>query len=372
MHWIGNGSLFNSPWKTQVDDMRAGDSRQRRFCFTWNNYPLDAETQLRSLAQRKRITYMVVGRERGIQGTPHLQGYMHFSNPITFSALKRLLPTVHFERARGSGLDNQLYCSKEGDFFEIGELPQDASSKTKELWRDILEAAEKGNWSFIKSTQPRIWIAFRERLLSMRVPDSKVLDGDTMNEWWVGPTGSGKSRLAWEKYGDICYQKQLNKWWDGYDGQPVVVIEEWSPKNDVTASSLKIWADRYPFSAQIKGGMLQKIRPYKIIVISNYRIEDCFIDSRDAAPIARRFQVREFPAMLQTAATEADNFIATYGIKDQDVETPATEVAEDDDNEIDLDIIPEVTTPLQFQGHDWIQYASDYDFNRLLDIGRQH
>lgn len=353
--------------------MRGNDTRSRRFCFTWNNYPLDAETQLRTLAERKRITYMVVGRERGVQGTPHLQGYMHFSNPITFGALKRLLPTVHFERARGSGHDNQSYCSKEGDFFEIGELPQEGAAKTKELWRDILEAAEKGNWKFIKTTQPRIWIAFRERLLSMRVPDSKVLDGDTMNEWWVGPTGSGKSRLAWEKYGDICYQKQLNKWWDGYDGQPVVVIEEWSPKNDVTASSLKIWADRYPFSAQIKGGMLQKIRPLKLIVISNYRIEDCFIDSRDAGPIARRFTVREFPKDLVEAAAIADDFIVTYGVKeDNSPETPDTDIVEEHDTPSDdIGIIPDFNESLNLTGHDWMQYASAYDFNRLLELGRQ-
>ena len=59
---LGNGSFLNSPWNTQVDDMRPPVSRQRRYCFTWNNYPLDAEEQLRSLAERKRITYMVVGR----------------------------------------------------------------------------------------------------------------------------------------------------------------------------------------------------------------------------------------------------------------------------------------------------------------------
>ena len=66
---LGNGSFLNSPWNTQVDDMRPPVSRQRRYCFTWNNYPLDAEEQLRSLAERKRITYMVVGRECGIQGS---------------------------------------------------------------------------------------------------------------------------------------------------------------------------------------------------------------------------------------------------------------------------------------------------------------
>ena len=50
---LGNGSFLNSPWNTQVDDMRPPVSRQRRYCFTWNNYPLDAEEQLRSLAERK-------------------------------------------------------------------------------------------------------------------------------------------------------------------------------------------------------------------------------------------------------------------------------------------------------------------------------
>ena len=67
---LGNGSFLNSPWNTQVDDMRPPVSRQRRYCFTWNNYPLDAEEQLRSLAERKRIVvpreavYVVVIRRR--------------------------------------------------------------------------------------------------------------------------------------------------------------------------------------------------------------------------------------------------------------------------------------------------------------------
>jgi len=351
--------------------MRTPDGRQRRFCFTWNNYPLDAETQLRSLAERKRIVYMVVGRERGLSGTPHLQGYMHFEHPIGFGALKRILPTVHFERARGSGRENQVYCTKDGDFFEIGEVPADSGAKTKEVWRDLLAAAEAGRWDEIKETQPRIWIAFRERLLSMRIPDSKVLDGETQNEWWVGPTGSGKSRLAWEKYGDICYQKQLNKWWDGYDAQPVVVIEEWSPKNDVTASSLKIWADRYPFSAQIKGGMLQKIRPQKIIVISNYRIEDCFCDSRDAAPIARRFNVREFPRDIEIAKAEADTFLDLHAPTTTDTVSDNVSSEENEGARDQFGPLPDLSEPLQFSGYDWTEYATEHDFNRLLELHRQ-
>lgn len=174
------------------------DNRLRRVCFTWNNYPLDAEDQLRCLAERKHVIYMVVGRERGESGTPHLQGYVHFKHALTFSALKRLLPSVHLERARGSGADNQAYCTKDGDFFEIGELPDEkAGAKAcKESWSRILRAAEAGDWNLIKREYPRVWITFREKLISMRQPDSAVIDGDTQNEWWVGPTGCGKSRLA--------------------------------------------------------------------------------------------------------------------------------------------------------------------------------
>ena len=67
---VGERVILNSPWNTQVDDMRPPVSRQRRYCFTWNNYPLDAEEQLRSLAERKRIVvpreacYVVVVRRR--------------------------------------------------------------------------------------------------------------------------------------------------------------------------------------------------------------------------------------------------------------------------------------------------------------------
>ena len=109
----------------------------------------------------------------------------------------------------------------------------------------------------------------------------------------VGPTGSGKSRLLWEQYPNH-YHKQLNKWWDGYNDEETVAIEEWCPKNECTGSQLKIWADRYPFSAQIKGGTLLKIRPTKLIVLSNYEMEECFPNEADLLPLKRRFTIKRF------------------------------------------------------------------------------
>lgn len=49
------------------------------------------------------------------------------------------------------------------------------------------------------------------------------------NEWHYGETGTGKSRHVREKYPE-AYIKGNNIWWDGYDGQDVVIIEEMGPK----------------------------------------------------------------------------------------------------------------------------------------------
>ena len=49
------------------------------------------------------------------------------------------------------------------------------------------------------------------------------------NEWHYGPTGTGKSHTVRGQYPD-AYIKGNNIWWDGYQGQSVVIIEEMGPK----------------------------------------------------------------------------------------------------------------------------------------------
>jgi len=346
------------------------DTRSRRYVFTWNNYPAEAEALLKALFIRRNGLYLICGREVGDSGTPHLQGYIHFESTTSFKTLKRELPSCHIEQAKGNTTENKNYCSKDGDFFELGEAPLDKGVATKELWKKLLAAAKEGNWQWIQEQHPRLWILHNTKFMSLREPKSLVMN-DIQNEWWYGATGTGKSRLAWEKYGSICFQKMLNKWWDGYDMEPVVIIEEWSPKNDVTSSALKIWADRYPFTAQIKGGVLQKIRPQKIIVISNYRLSDCFGDSRDLEPIARRFVEIEFPTSALQATARADQLLQELKDKEQ-AEPVASPVAEQEtvlDPELSgiADLLAEASTPL-FSPHEWTNYATHEDFNRLLEL----
>lgn len=267
----------------------ATTTKSRGYCFTINN-PTDWDrSEINSL--KDHAEYYVFGEEVGESGTPHFQGFVRFKSQRAMGSVKKLLTRAHIERQRGSTTDAAAYCKKDGIWVEWGSPPSDPKS-TKERWRWLIAKAEAGDLQSIRDDEPGMYMRYLERLVSMRIWKNPIL-GDLEHEWWVGPSGTGKSARAWAEYPEH-YQKELNKWWCGYAGEEVVVIEEWSPKNDMTASALKIWADRYPFTGQIKGGSLKKIRPRKIIVLSNYTIEQCFPNTEDVEPLLRRFKVVHF------------------------------------------------------------------------------
>jgi len=272
--------------------MSSTPQRSRTWCFTLNNYTTEEEEGCRLI----ETVYTIFGKEVGEQGTPHLQGYLRFKNEKSLAQLKKLLPRAHLMIAKGTPSDNRKYCSKDGDVFEKGIPPLtdiEKGQKEKKRWKRALEEAQEGNLAYFEENEPQIYLMHRNKILSHKKYKTEVIDGELEHEWWVGPTGTGKSKKAWEEHPGH-FRKQLNKWWDGYRGQEVVVIEEWSPKNDCTAANFKIWSDRYPFNAQVKGGTLENIRPRKIIVTSNYTIEECFPEFNDYDPIKRRFKVVEF------------------------------------------------------------------------------
>lgn len=270
---------------------RQTQARSRGWCFTINNPTFDDELSLQELI--KETSYCTWGSEVGESGTFHFQGFCHFKHPVTLTRVKGILKRAHLEQQRGSLSDAIDYCHKDGTFVEHGERPG-TKRNSKEMWEFVISSAESGNLDGIRNEYPGIYFRYLERLHSLRRRPARPLDGDLGHEWWVGPSGTGKSRTLWELYPNH-YAKELNKWWDGYQDEEVVAIEEWSPKNECTASFLKVWADRYPFPAQIKGGSLKKIRPSKIIVLSNYELEQCFPNVEDLEPMRRRFTVVRFP-----------------------------------------------------------------------------
>lgn len=267
----------------------------KSWCFTLNN-PTDAdEWQVEGIAAVS--DYLVVGIETGESGTKHFQGFVVFASKKSLNQCKQFLTRAHWEVRRGTMQQAADYCKKDGDFKEWGTLPVSRADAMKGMWKQMIDWAEEGRLDEIKEEYPAMYLRYLEKFRSLARPERAILP-ELTNEWWYGPTGTGKSRKLWTDY-PVHYAKQLNKWWDGYDGEEVVAIEEWCPRNECTASLLKIWADRYPFPAEIKGGKLNRIRPKKIIVLSNYSPDQCFTAVEDLEPIRRRFTVIHFPMLFQ-------------------------------------------------------------------------
>lgn len=265
--------------------MAEGRVQSKHWCFTINNWTEEDEKDLGAL--EPLTTYLVVGKESGEEGTPHLQGYLVFEKVHDFSWIKKRLSRAHIEKARGTPEQASNYCKKEGDFYESGALPLQKGDAEKKRWEDAKHAAIRGD---LDSIPPDIYVRHYSTLKRIAF-DHQPMPADagaTTGVWIYGPPGVGKSRGARERYPG-AYLKLCNKWWDGYTGEKYVIIDDFDTCHTVLSHHLKLWADRYAFSAEQKGSTI-RIRPEVICITSNYKIEDLWTDQSVVEALKRRFK----------------------------------------------------------------------------------
>ena len=74
-------------------------SRAKGWCFTLNNYNDDDIKRIDGI----ECKYIIYGKEKGLLGTPHLQGYVFFRSVVSFVVVcGRLGERCHIEKAKGS------------------------------------------------------------------------------------------------------------------------------------------------------------------------------------------------------------------------------------------------------------------------------
>lgn len=271
-------------------------SKTRAWCFTINNWTDEDPDLCLALYEEHGARYVIWAEEKGESGTEHLQGFVYFKNPRALKGVKRLLPRAHLEQMRGTPKQAADYCRKEDpNPQEYGELPMSAEEKgmnERERYQAAWTLAKEGNFEEIDAD---IRVRHYGTLKKIRSEYQELPPSIAeLDFWWFfGPSGTGKSSTA-RTENPGAYLKSTNKWWDGYVDQDCVVIDEWSPHHEVLADHLKRWADHHPFAAEVKGGCVA-IRPPKLIVTSNYTMEECFKDPANLNPLLRRFKVRQFP-----------------------------------------------------------------------------
>lgn len=135
----------------------APSSRAKRWVFTLNNWTED-ELQRILDGGRSNAEYLVVGREQGEQGTPHLQGYVYWRTNCRLATCKNRLGTnrVHLEIARADCPTNRAYCTKEDDFEEIGTCPEQSQGRRTDLERFFDWSDEFGRENGRPPTTPEV------------------------------------------------------------------------------------------------------------------------------------------------------------------------------------------------------------------------
>lgn len=276
-------------------------SKTKNFGFTLWDYTDAHKEALKDL----KYKYIIYGHEEGEDGRPHLQGTIVFHAQRTMSAfLKKLkkhdlLRTMNIQQIQSNVCVAIDYCMKEDwNYFEDGERPLSAKGKgqkEKDRWKRARDAAAAGDFDSIDADiHVRCYNNLKKIHCDAR-KRRKLNDTETQHLWYWGKAGTGKSRKARTDHPD-AYLKMCSKWWDGYDWQETVIIEDFDIRHEKLIHHMKLWADRYPFMAEIKGSAM-KIRPDLIIVTSNYHPREIWHQISDLDPILRRFKTVEFKTL---------------------------------------------------------------------------
>jgi len=251
------------------DNGTIGSNRARAWCFTanvpeWISVSVLAE---RVEAGQADPGFRYICYQQEIAPSTlqlHYQGYVHFGYRCYFKAVRKFLFDIygvncHVEPARGSPSDNKAYCSKEPgtNFTEHGKFP-DAPGTRNDLKRVAQSLIAGKHIADIVLDHPSEFIKYHGGIKALHtILNSKPRDiaVDPVVYWWFGPTGVGKSKKAYADWPD-AYRKMNNKWWDGYLGQSVVILDDYRPSLCTFQELLRI-LDRYPMRVEMKGSSIE-------------------------------------------------------------------------------------------------------------------
>lgn len=217
-------------------------NRIRSYVFTLNNYTDDECARIQS----GDYTYIVFGKEIGESGTPHLQGFVHFENAKTMSAIHKI---SGWKRTALKEAESPLsaidYCKKGtqsheewskdnikgvtygigADIWERGEFRQGRRTELSAVYDQIKAGASVDEVAWNNPDVYERAHKSMERLEDIRLRQNRR-DFMTEGIWIFGGTGCGKSRYAYTTQPKAYNYPYDGGWWDAYKNQETVIIDE--------------------------------------------------------------------------------------------------------------------------------------------------
>lgn len=272
----------------------------------------EKESLLEFLITHKSLDpkYVLIGKEKHADGTPHLHAYVQNKEKIDIRSPKAL----DFGDYHGN------YVPAKGNYYEVYDYIT-KEDKGPVTWGEALMARNRAE-------ETKLGIAARNKMLAESRLPALVDSGDIRMEsycqikkcvqnyrmdslcvggfmerrtcvWLCDHPGKGKSRWVRDTFPEF-HSKSQSKWWDGYTQQPVVVLDDFDQQGKCLSHYVKIWSDKYSFHGEVKGGTVPC--NYQIFIItSNYWPNEIWKEEEDmelVKAVERRFHMVNLSAAI--------------------------------------------------------------------------
>lgn len=229
-------------------------------------------------------------------GYHHWQFVAHFAKPIRLGGVRKLFGPYHAEPCLSKAALTYVWkdaTSVPGSRFELGNKPVERSAAKD--WDKVWDDAKAGSLQTIPA-DIRIRSYHTLKRIAKDYCQAPFREGIKVFVYW-GATATGKShRMFEESYsgGIIPYVKaSTTKWWDGYQGQERVIIDEF--RGQISIEHVLKWFDKYPCYVEEKGGQVA-LKANEFWICSNLHPEQWYptMDIESKAALLRRLTITHF------------------------------------------------------------------------------
>ena len=261
----------------------------RQFHIVVNEKSLPDLQKLIDFLHTKPVRYMLCRIGKNKKGNDHAHIFVCFLKPVRLSSKSTY--GSHIAKCRGTPKQNIDYIKSHHpqEVCELGNPPE-GNENIGETWENFIEGLKKGVVDKYSKFYAR-YEGYANRRLAETKPKKEYTGNlKDKNLWLYGPPRTGKTYWARHCTKYDIYDKSPNKWWDGYQDEKIVLLDDLDQEQaKYIAHYIKKWGDANPITAAIKGGSMCLVTAnFNFIITSNYSIDECF-NERDAAAIKERF-----------------------------------------------------------------------------------
>lgn len=285
--------------------------RNRWFMLTLNNYDDEALKEI-ELLTTTQARYVGIGKEVGEQGTPHLHVLLYFHNKKSVKQVKKLLKCQpHIDVVKGTPDEARAYVSKDGDFNEFGEWPEQGKrNDLKELAASVLNGTSV---DAIVVDNPLAFHQYGRTLSKLEeVKDREVVRKHiTKGLWFFGETGVGKTHTVYatREEKSVYAHTTLDKgWWDNYEWRihKCVLLDDF--RGDIHYRELLRLVDRYPHRVSRRSRAPSPFMAEEVVVTSALPPEKVFHNLAEEDSLSQLYRRFEVYRVTREEGSDTSNF----------------------------------------------------------------